>query len=131
MLTTTDSRYCDKMSSRMDTIDFANWLIEEMEKREWSQSDLARKANINRQVISTYVQRKRTKPDEDVLISIAHAFKLPPEIVFRAAGLLPPAVHIDDDMQQIIHEIDKLPKQDREEVLAYIRMLKNLRNKKK
>lgn len=78
-----------KMSLSMDK-DFADWLIEQMNKRGWSQADLANAAGLNRQVISTYVNRQRQKPDSEVLVALARALHLPPETVFRAAGLLPP-----------------------------------------
>jgi transcriptional regulator with XRE-family HTH domain len=77
------------MTSLMDN-EFSEWLTDELRKRGWSQADLARAANIHRQVVSTYINGRRSKPDEDVLRSIARAFKMPPEEVFRAAGLLPP-----------------------------------------
>jgi transcriptional regulator with XRE-family HTH domain len=76
------------MSLLMGTIDFSTWLQNELDKREWSQSDLARYSGINRQVISTYINRQRTKPDGEMLTAIARALKLPPETVFAAAGIM-------------------------------------------
>ncbi|PKN83351.1 MAG: hypothetical protein CVU46_17175, partial [Chloroflexi bacterium HGW-Chloroflexi-8] len=78
----------DKMSLSMD-IEFSDWLLEELKQRGWTQADLANSANINRQVVSTYINRQRKNPEPDVLIAIARAFVYPPEKVFRAAGLLP------------------------------------------
>lgn len=100
--------------------DFAEWLTGEMEKREWTQSDLAHKAEVNRQVIWTYVNRKRTKPDEDVLTAIAKAFKMPPETVFRAAGLLPPGSNTATE--EISHIYTKLNSGNREDLLDYARL---------
>jgi transcriptional regulator with XRE-family HTH domain len=105
----------------MDT-NFSEWLAKEMEKREWTQSDLARKADINRQVISTYINRKRAKPDEEVLSAIARAFKMPPETVFRAAGLLPPDSGSDSSTEEITHIYNELNNGNREDLLDYARL---------
>ena len=64
-------------------------------------------------------------------LSIANALELPPESIFRKAGLLPPNPDVDEEIEQILHEVEKLPKSDQEEVLAFIRMKRNLRKKGK
>ena len=117
------------MSVLMD-ITFSAWLSNKMMEHNWTQSDLARASGLTRQAISYYLSEKSKQPDEFALQRIAHALKLPPEQVYRAAGILPPAINIDEEMERIIHEIEKLPKADREEVLAFIRMKNNLRKKK-
>ena len=108
---------------------FADWLIQELVKRDWSQSDLSRNAKISTSQITRILNGQRNA-GEDALKAIAHAFRLPPEQVFRAAGFLPPAPNINEDIEQILHEIEKLPKDDQREVLAFIRMKNNLRKKK-
>ncbi|WP_322792910.1 helix-turn-helix transcriptional regulator [Bellilinea sp.] len=80
-------------------MDFSDWLLNEINKRGWSQAELARRAGIPRQIISNYINRQREKPDSDVLVSISRALNLPPETVFRAAGLLPP-VSPDTEYQE-------------------------------
>lgn len=91
--------FCDKISSLVDT-DFSNWLLEQMSKRDWSQADLARATGLNRQVISSYINMRRTNPEPDALVAIAHGLKLSPIVVFRKAGLLPDSngadVKLDD-----------------------------------
>lgn len=111
-------------------MDFASWLQEELKNRDWTQADLARNAGVHRQVISTYINRQRASPDEAVLRKIARAFKVPPEQVFRAAGALPPKPEIDEQIEQILHEVAQMPKEDQAEVLAFIRMKNELRSKK-
>ena len=64
-------------------------------------------------------------------MAIAKGLKLPPEQVYRAAGLLPPERGIDEEIQQIAYEAGELNKSDQAEVLAFIRMLNNLHGKKK
>jgi len=78
----------DKMSSLMDE-HFSDWLLKELSKREWSQADLARASGLNRQSISDYINRRRTNPEPDALVAIAHGLNISPITLFRQAGLLP------------------------------------------
>jgi len=117
-------------TKRTDNFAWVDWLRAEREKREWSQSDLARKVGITRQTVNDYESRRRTNPDEKILVRISVVLGYPPEHLPRLAGLLPPAIHIDEDMEQIMHEVEKLTKEDQREVLAYIRMRRNLRKGK-
>jgi transcriptional regulator with XRE-family HTH domain len=110
-------------------IDFSNWLIEQMKKKGWSQADLSRAAGLTRQAIANYAAGRI--PQDDSILKIAFAFNLPPEQVYRAAGLLPPAIDIDEDMEQIMHETAQLSKTDQREILAYVRMKRSLREKNK
>jgi len=124
-LTVTNLPLYDKMSIPMDTnsaIDFPAWLILERENREWSQSDLSRHANISRQVISDYENRKRKYYDEDILKKIAHAFKLPPEAVFRAAGILPQQTPENETIEQITHLTKELPAQEQQDILEFVKL---------
>lgn len=110
-------------------VNFSEWLVSMLQARDWNQADLARRAGVSKASISDVISGRRNIGN-DLATAIADALKLPTEQVYRAAGLLPPAIHIDEDMEQILHEIEKLPKADREEILAFIRMKNNLRKKK-
>lgn len=70
----------------MDT--FTNWLEEELQKREWKPAYLAHKAGISRGALSNILSGLR-RPGHEVLNAIAQALSIPPEIVFRQAGILP------------------------------------------
>ncbi|GAB4506916.1 MAG: hypothetical protein Fur0017_31670 [Anaerolineales bacterium] len=102
-------------------IDFADWLLQEINKRNWSQADLANAAGLHRQVISTYVNRQRIKPDSEVLTSIARALRLPPEVVFRRAGLLPPVSPDTEYQEEFFHLLSQLSPQERQEILDLLR----------
>lgn len=78
----------DKISSTV-AMDFSDWLLSEISKRGWSQADLARASGVNRQSVSDYINRRRTNPDPDVLVSLAKGLHISPITIFRAAGLLP------------------------------------------
>jgi transcriptional regulator with XRE-family HTH domain len=81
---------------------FAEWLQSEIDKRGWSQSDCARAADLNRAVINKLLNGK-SKPQPYTLVAIARAFKIPIEIAYRAAGLLPPNTDGDDTLEELIH----------------------------
>ncbi len=81
---------------------FTEWLQAEMDKRDWSQSDCARAAELNRAVINKLLNGK-CKPQPSTLTAIARAFKIPVEIAYRAAGLLPPNPERDDTIEQLTY----------------------------
>jgi len=102
-----------------------------MSTRSWSQADLARASGLNRQVISSYINLRRTNPEPDALLAISHALKLSPITVFRKAGIDLPETNMSEMIEQILHEISDLPEADQQEVLAFIRMKNNLREQRK
>jgi len=114
----------------MDKLYFSDWLLMELNERGWSQSDLARKANINRQVVSSYINNPNKNHDPEILKMIARAFEYPPDYVFRAAGKLPPISEIDNNISEIVYLLDQLPIQEQKEILDLIRF-KVERNKNK
>ena len=120
--------FCDKMSSLMDT-DFSDWLSSEMNKRGWTQSDLARASGLNRQSISDYVNRRRSNPEPEALISLSQAFKLSPITVFRKAGLLPSEGSDQVSFEDWQHLISQLTNEEQEEMREII-ALKIERRKK-
>ena len=81
---------------------FSELLQSEMDKRDWSQSDCARAAELNRAVINKLLNGK-CKPQPSTLVAIARAFKIPVETAYRAAGLLPPSADYDDTTEQLMH----------------------------
>lgn len=72
----------------MLAVDFKNWLITELNKRGWNQSELAVAAGVTRTAISDVLSGRRN-PGVELCNSLARALRLPPEVVFRHAGLLP------------------------------------------
>jgi len=86
---------------------FSEWLQAEMHKRGWSQSDCARAADLNRAVINKLLNGK-SNPQPFTLAALSHAFKIPVETVFRAAGLLPPSIDGDDMLEELIHNFRQI-----------------------
>lgn len=85
---------------------FSEWLQAEMDKRGWSQSDLARYADLNRAVINKLLNGK-SHPQPSTLEAISRALKIPIEITYRAAGLLPTTTENDDAIEEAIHVLKR------------------------
>jgi transcriptional regulator with XRE-family HTH domain len=90
-----------------ERIDFSEWLQAEMNKRGWSQSDLARAADLNRAVINKLLNGK-SHPQPTTLESISRALKVPIEIIYRAAGLLPANPNNDDAVEEALHVLKSI-----------------------
>lgn len=85
-------------------MEFPDWLQEELNKRHWSQSDLARAADLNRAVINKLLNQ-RSQPHVTTLGAIARALKIPTESVYRAAGLLPELTDGDAFLEEAYHKL--------------------------
>ena len=86
---------------------FKDWLLEEMTKRSWSQSDLARSADLNRAVINKLLSG-HSAPRPTTLEAIARAFKVPTERVYRIAGLLPEIPETESFVEEATHHIRQI-----------------------
>ena len=95
------------MSSVGERIYFSEWLQAEMNKRGWSQSDLARAADLNRAVINKLLNGK-SHPQPATLEAISRALKIPIEITYRAAGLLPVNSDHDDIVEEAIYVLKNI-----------------------
>lgn len=92
---------------------FNDWLLEKLKEFDWSQADLARASGLTRAAISRYINDYARKPDEAALTKIAKAFKLPPELVFEKAGLLPPKTDLSPLDRTIMELVKNLPDNDK------------------
>ena len=101
---------------------FVRWLEEELEKRGWSQADLARNSGVSRASISNIVTSYRT-PGPDVCSSIAKAFHIPAEEVFRRAGLLPPKPQETSASKEALTLFEALSDDEKTHIIEYMRFL--------
>lgn len=85
-----------------------NWLLQEMGKREWSQADLARYAELNRAVINKLLNGRPSTPRPATLEAIARAFKMPVERVYRIAGLLPEVTESEEFIEEALHNLNQI-----------------------
>jgi transcriptional regulator with XRE-family HTH domain len=86
---------------------FNDWLVKEMSRRGWSQSDLARSSELNRAVINKLLNGQ-TYPRPSTLEAIARAFRVPVEQVYRVAGLLPDIPESDGYVEEVLHHIRQI-----------------------
>lgn len=107
----------------LDITNFPDWLQSELDKRDWSQADLANSAGISRAVVNKLLNRK-TFPQPDTLQAIARAFKIPVETVYRAAGLLPQETESETFEAEIIHKLKLIQSPERRKTA--VRLLKAL-----
>ncbi len=101
---------------------FNDWLLQQLSDRDWTQAELARQAGLTKQAIGNYIASRI--PDEDALRKIARALKLPPELVFEKAGILPPKPHENEKLEQARHLLSdpSLTDEDKEEILEQIKL---------
>lgn len=69
-------------------IDFAGWIIDELQKRGWAQAEFARRAEISPSQVSRVLSGD-AKPGPEFLQGTARAFGLPADAIMRRAGMLP------------------------------------------
>lgn len=100
---------------------FSDWLLKELKTRDMTQSELAHMAGLGSGTISNIMIGKR-QVGQDTLVKIAHALKLPPETVFRAAGLLPPESQTTELIEQIAHLTEELPEQEQQDILEFVKL---------
>lgn len=106
-------------------MDFGNWLRQEVNKRQWSYAELARRSNVKTTQISRVVKGTQGA-GPDLCISIAKGLELPREEVFRARGWLlnkphdPYGPQIDPRAEQLAQKVSQLPLKSREITLNLI-----------
>lgn len=105
---------------------FGNWIIQEIEERGWSQSELARRSHASRGSISNIVRGTRY-PGPEMCNAIAKAFKYPPEYVFKKAGIIPPEKNSTNKTNPSLEEanqlLEELPEDYQKQALNLIRFL--------
>lgn len=118
------------MIDEMEQVVFGSWLAVQLKLSGITQSELARRVGVQPPQISRIISGERP-PTVDMLISISDALGRPRAEVFRVAGILPNAPKEEKLKEQIYHETQDLNEQDQQEVLAFIRMKNNLRQRQK
>ncbi|MFQ5613980.1 MAG: helix-turn-helix domain-containing protein [Anaerolineae bacterium] len=100
--------------------DFVTWLTKEIEKRGWSNSELARRANLVPSTISMVLNGDK-RPGLDFCNGVARALNHPPEAIFRLAGLLPPDPDMDPEEKEALHLFRQLGDAERKRILQAMR----------
>jgi len=100
--------------------DFAAWLTSEMDKRGWTNSELARQAGIAQSNISMVISGQKN-PGLSFCVNVAAAFGYPPERVLREAGLLPPAPSAENpEYRELVEVAKNLSTEELRNALEYL-----------
>ncbi len=130
VLTTNEYHINGKMNSSVNTDEFSKWLQNEIDKRGWSQADLAREAGLSRGAVGNVLRQERD-PGKEFLIGISRALHIPPEEIFRIAGFLPETRDEDPLAKEAAYLVGLLPEEQKQVVVDYIRFLLEIEEKKK
>lgn len=113
---------CGIMFLAMNNLDlWAKWVLDELNKRDWTQADLVRASKKSRGTISKAINGVN-EPEPGTVAAICEAFGYPREIGYRIVGLLRPELKQDDKRQELIHLYEMMSEDNKEDQLAYARM---------
>lgn len=100
--------------------DFVDWVDGELNKRDWNRNQLSIRSGVNSGLLTRIMNRERNA-GPDTLTRIAQAFDLPPEIVFRKAGMLPEKTAQRINAEEIVaYKMADLTERQLDEVIRYI-----------
>ena len=102
---------------------FSTWINEELDKRDWSQSDLARASGVHRATISKLLSYPDQRPSPDTCTGIAKALSLPVDFVLEKAGLIPESKDKSPTLEEANQLMDELPEEYQKQALNLIRFL--------
>ena len=102
--------------------EFTDFIQSEMKKRGWSQADLARQTGMTTGGVSMLLNQTR-KPSPDTLLTLAQSFHLPPELIFRKAGLLPELPESVEQKEELDYLFNILSNEGKTDLLTYARFL--------
>lgn len=104
--------------------DFSTWLTRQLAQRKISPAALAKASRKSPAIISRILSGER-QPAPETLEAIARALSLPPETVFRAAGLLPPRPAVSEESERAAYLFDSYANPEtRRQALEYLEFLK-------
>lgn len=94
------------------------YLESNLRQRGWTQADLARKSGLDSSLVSNFFAGRRNVGAASA-VSIARAFNVAPEIVFRKAGLLPNVPESTAEEEQLLYLFRQMTPEQRRDVLEY------------
>ena len=105
--------------------DLALWVRGELLKRAWSQIELSRRSGISQSHLARFISEERGVGEESIS-GLAKAFGVPPETLFRIAGLLPPIPPSNEIIKEVDGLLSSMPLEEQENVREYTRMRKRI-----
>jgi len=107
--------------------EFSEWLLNVLSQRGWDQAELSRRSQTTTALSSRMLSGER-RPGAVVARRLARALQLPPEEVFRQAGLLPRSAFNPIGLDELDHIYNALDDGDRKRMLALARALRDVSN---
>lgn len=102
-------------------MDFIEWLKAEMEKRDWSQNELARRAGVTSGHMSLVMTGMR-EPGPELCRGLARALGIPETVVFVEAGLMSsPRNSTEITLLELYELMEELPIEDQRAILREAR----------
>jgi len=111
------SQNTERSIAMEDHLKFSKWLLNELDDRKMSQSDLSRIAGVTRATINGVVSGRR-QPGAHLLAAISKALLIPLEDLYQKAGILPAKQNENFDRLNLLYS--KLTDRERLDVLDYI-----------
>lgn len=102
---------------------FSDWLLHEINKRDWSQSDLARQSGLTRQAVSHLISGRSKTPDNETIEKLARAFDVTIEAVMRHAQILPSIAEPDAKKQELEYLLSRVSDSVLDDVLEFTRFI--------
>lgn len=117
------------MICEVDTL--SGWLNSQIEDRDWSLRETARRAGLSPSVVSDVLTEK-IRASYDFCMGIAQALDVPPEDVLRRAGLLPKQQGYNPKAEELLGLFAHLGEMDQDELIALARLkLERLRKEQR
>ena len=111
-------------------MDFVDYIEDELQRREWSRSDLARKGDITPTQVTRILSRKQMA-GKDFCQAIARAFNVPEEDIFRRAGILTSKSKLSPLAERAAHLVESLPdEKEKETAVRFLESWSEANNRK-
>lgn len=111
--------------SRMDTFSqmdtFGQWLLENLEIKGWSQSELARRCRVKPSTVSKWISGEN-KPSPENIVDMAPLLGVTPEEIFRRVWL-PASMATRLETRELLEYVEGLTREERAELLRYAKYL--------
>jgi transcriptional regulator with XRE-family HTH domain len=105
-----------------DDVLFSEWLIEQIQRKQIKQADLAKAAGLRPSTINKLLNSKTKRPSGESCVALANALGMSPISVFRAAKWLSAEPEFPE-RDDLIHVVGQLPGIKRKELLAFAEVM--------
>jgi transcriptional regulator with XRE-family HTH domain len=115
-----------------ESMDVVEYLLKVMEERELIPADITKRSGLSPSQVSKVLNRE-SPAGQKALDSFAKALNLPPDDLYRRAGILPMKPNADEVVTEIVHIYHMLSEDNKGDLLDYAknRLSKQEREEKK